>query len=221
MGPSPKSRSGSRRQDQKPEDQSPQRRAQLAQAQVSISTPEAQVSVSIPQRTVQGSKASVSVPTQAQSVSPQHPVAPATQQQDKRADSSPLQPQKGGSSTTSSAPLPSLSESKASHSRGSQPRLCNFYEALTLTEDEEKERSSPRGQQSTFTHALLYSKSFPSPFKYNGQPLSRHLIISIAGLLDAYDIPAVLWGSQMLMVHGVPSLTEVRFCSCPAKNGSS
>ncbi len=53
-----------------------------------------------------------------------------------------------------------------------------------------------------------------SPLKFHGQPITQHLIAGTAGLLDAHKIPNVLWGNIMLIVHGVPSLTEVCFTYC-------
>jgi hypothetical protein len=53
-----------------------------------------------------------------------------------------------------------------------------------------------------------------SSFKFHGQPISRQLIATIAGLLDARSIPGVLWGNNALIVHGVPSLAEVIFTCC-------
>ncbi|KAF7512466.1 hypothetical protein GJ744_001401 [Endocarpon pusillum] len=47
-----------------------------------------------------------------------------------------------------------------------------------------------------------------SHFRYHNQPITQQLIADIAGLLDAHNIPGVLWGNSMLIVHGVPSFTE-------------
>jgi hypothetical protein len=48
-----------------------------------------------------------------------------------------------------------------------------------------------------------------SSFKLQDQPLSRSLIASIAAILHACGAPGVLWGNQMLTVHGVPTLVAV------------
>lgn len=51
--------------------------------------------------------------------------------------------------------------------------------------------------------------------------MTRRLVATIAGLLDAHSIPGVVWGSQAIIVHGVPSLVEVISTCCSMDTRSS
>ncbi|PYI06178.1 hypothetical protein BO78DRAFT_461352 [Aspergillus sclerotiicarbonarius CBS 121057] len=45
-------------------------------------------------------------------------------------------------------------------------------------------------------------------FHFNGQPLDNDLVTSISSLLDAINIPNLLWGNYLLTVYGVPTIVD-------------
>jgi hypothetical protein len=49
------------------------------------------------------------------------------------------------------------------------------------------------------------------PFKYEDQPLSDELTASICNCLDIAGIPSVLWGEELMVVHGTPLAVEVSY----------
>lgn len=49
------------------------------------------------------------------------------------------------------------------------------------------------------------------PFKYEGQILNRKLIASVSNVLDIAGIPSVLWGPELMNVHGIPLSVFVSF----------
>lgn len=48
-----------------------------------------------------------------------------------------------------------------------------------------------------------------SDFHYTGEVLDNKLVVSVAKLLDAYNIPNLLWGNYLLTIYGVPTVVEV------------
>jgi len=67
---------------------------------------------------------------------------------------------------------------------------------------------------------LLHRPS-PSPillsamttFHFNGQQLNNDLVASISSLLDAINVPNLLWGNYLLTVYGVPTIVDVSILS--------
>ncbi|OGM39421.1 hypothetical protein ABOM_012115 [Aspergillus bombycis] len=45
-------------------------------------------------------------------------------------------------------------------------------------------------------------------FHFNGQHLDNDLVTSISSLLDAFNIPNLLWGNYLLTVYGVPTVVD-------------
>ncbi|KAL3469519.1 hypothetical protein BJX99DRAFT_265131 [Aspergillus californicus] len=45
-------------------------------------------------------------------------------------------------------------------------------------------------------------------FHFNGQPLDTDLATSISSLLDAVDVPNLLWGNYLLTVYGIPTIVD-------------
>ncbi|CAP91518.1 Pc13g04490 [Penicillium rubens Wisconsin 54-1255] len=46
-------------------------------------------------------------------------------------------------------------------------------------------------------------------FHFSGQQLDNDLVTSISCLLDAADIPNLLWGNYLLTIYGVPTVVDV------------
>jgi hypothetical protein len=46
-------------------------------------------------------------------------------------------------------------------------------------------------------------------FSFSGQQLDNDLVVSISCLLDAADVPNLLWGNYLLTVYGVPTVVDV------------
>lgn len=50
-------------------------------------------------------------------------------------------------------------------------------------------------------------------FHFNGQQLNNDLVASISSLLDAINVPNLLWGNYLLTVYGVPTVVDVSILS--------
>lgn len=46
-------------------------------------------------------------------------------------------------------------------------------------------------------------------FYFSGKQLDNNLVISISSLLDAANIPNLLWGNYILTIYGVPTIVDV------------
>lgn len=49
-------------------------------------------------------------------------------------------------------------------------------------------------------------------FHLSDQQLDNDLVTSISSLLDAVNVPNLLWGNYLLTVYGVPTIFDVSIC---------
>lgn len=52
-----------------------------------------------------------------------------------------------------------------------------------------------------------------SNFHFTGQELDNNLVESISSLLNAADVPNLLWGNYLLTIYGVPTIVDVNISS--------
>ena len=50
-------------------------------------------------------------------------------------------------------------------------------------------------------------------FRFNGQQLDNDLVTSASSLLNAVNVPNLLWGNYLLTVYGVPTIVDVSILS--------
>jgi hypothetical protein len=46
-------------------------------------------------------------------------------------------------------------------------------------------------------------------FRFSGQRLDNELVASVSRLLDAAEVPNLLWGNYLLTIYGVPTVVNV------------